>query len=72
VLFRSIIATEAGINASGVAAVRQFAVFEHSTNSYLFVSDGTDGIGANDVLFQMTGVTGLSDTTLSGGNLTIN
>jgi len=71
-LAERVIATEAGINLGGAAAVRQFAVFEHSTNSYLFVSDGTDGIAATDMLFQMTGVTGLSDTTLTAGDLTIN
>ena len=57
--------------ASGAAAARQLAVFEHGGNSYLFVSDGVDGVDANDVMFKMTGITGLSDTTLSGGNLTI-
>jgi hypothetical protein len=70
-LAERIVAAEAGINASGVAAAGQIAVFEHSTNSYLFVSDGVDGVGAADVLFQLTGVTGLSDTTITGGNLTI-
>jgi hypothetical protein len=71
-LAERVIATEAGINLGGIAAVRQFAVFEHSTNSYLFVSDGVDAIGAADMLFQLTGVTGLSDTTITAGDLTIN
>ncbi|MEE9265757.1 MAG: hypothetical protein V3V86_03415, partial [Gammaproteobacteria bacterium] len=70
-LAERVTACEAGINASGVAAARQFAIFEHSTNSYLFVSDGVDGIGANDVMFQLSGVTGLGDSTLTAGNLTI-
>jgi len=66
-----ITATEAGINASGAAAARQFAVFEHSGSSYIFVSDGTDGVDASDVLIKLTSVTGLTDTTLTGGDLTI-
>jgi hypothetical protein len=70
-LAERVTACEAGINASGVAAARQFGIFEHATHSYFFVSDGTDGIGANDILFRMTGVTGLSNTTLTAGNLTI-
>ncbi len=63
--------TSTPVTQSGVAAARQFAIFEHSTNSYLFVSDGVDGIGANDVMFQLSGVTGLGDSTLTAGNLTI-
>ena len=51
--------------------VRQFVVFEHGGNSYLFVSDGTDGIGANDMMCQLTGVIGLSDTTLTSGKVRI-
>lgn len=70
-LAERIVATEAGINASGVAAARQFAVFESGSDSYIFVSDGTDGVDANDVLIKLTGETGLTDTTLTGGDLTI-
>ena len=66
-----IIATEAGINASGGAAVRQFAVFEFSSDSYVFISGGNDGITAEDTLIKLTGVTGLTatDLTSSAGNL---
>lgn len=71
-LAERVVAAEDGIVENGVAAAGQFAIFEHSTNSYIFISDGTDGIGANDVLFQLSGVTGLSDTTLTAGNLRIN
>lgn len=46
-------------------------ILSHSGSSYQFVSDGADGIGANDTLFKMTGVTALTDTTLTCGNLTI-
>ena len=70
-LAQRITAAEAGINAAGIAAARQIAIFEHGTNSYLYVSDGVDGIGANDMLFQMSGVTSLSDSTLTAGDLTI-
>lgn len=70
-LAEKLTAAEAGINAGGAAAAGQFAIFEHSGNSYLFISDGTDGIAATDVFVELTGVTGLSDSTLTGGNLTI-
>jgi len=66
-----IVATEAGINASGAAAVRQFAVFEFGSDSYVFISGGTDGITAEDTLIKLTGVSGLTatDLTASTGNL---
>ncbi len=70
-LAERIIAAEAGISAGGDAAAGQFCVFQVSGDSYVFISDGTDGIDANDVLIKLANVTGLSDTTLAGGNLTI-
>lgn len=70
-LSERITAVEAAINAGGAAAAGQAAIFEHGGNSYLFISEGTDGVGAGDMLIEMTGVTGLADSTLTGGNLTI-
>ncbi|MCJ7602506.1 MAG: DUF4214 domain-containing protein [Desulfobulbaceae bacterium] len=66
-----VIAVEAGINASGGNAARQFAFFESGSDSYVFVSDGTDGLDANDYLVKLTGVTGLTtaDITTSAGDL---
>jgi hypothetical protein len=67
-----ITAVEAGINAGGAAAAGQAAIFEHAGNSYVFISDGTDGVDANDVLVQLSGVTGLTDSTIDAdGNLLI-
>lgn len=70
-LAKQVVAVEAGINSSGAAAARQFAVWESGTSSYVFVSDGTDGVDANDVLIQLTGVTGLTTTDIvtSAGDL---
>lgn len=70
-LAERIIAAEDGIVENGAAAAGQYAIFEHGTNSYIFISDGTDAMQATDMLIQLTGVTGLSDSTLTAGNLTI-
>lgn len=40
-------------------------------NHYLFISDGTAGVTANDVLVQLVGVTSVTSIDLTGGNLTI-
>jgi hypothetical protein len=40
-------------------------------NFYLFISDGTAGVTANDVLVQLTGVTSISSIDLTNGNLTL-
>jgi hypothetical protein len=58
-LAEKITAAEGGIQ-TGAAAAGQFAVFQHGSDSYVFVSDGTDGVDANDVLIKLTGVTGLT------------
>lgn len=70
-LAEQIVAVEAGINAGGAAAAGQAAIFESGADSYVFISDGADGVGAADVLIKLTGVTGLADSTLTGGDLTI-
>jgi len=69
-LAKRITAVEAGI-ATGTAAAGQYAVFEVGSDSYLFISDGSDGVGANDVLIQLAGVTGLNDSTIIGGVLSL-
>ncbi len=66
-----VIAAESGIAANGVAAAGQFCFFTHDGNTYFFVSDGTDGVDANDVMLQFAGVATLSDSTITGGNVTI-
>lgn len=70
-LAERIVAAEAGINAGGAAAAGQFCVFEQGGNSYVFISDGVDGVAAGDMLIQLTGVTGLTGTTITSGNTTI-
>jgi len=70
-LAERVTAVEAAINAGGVAAAGQFAIFESGSDSYVFVSEGTDGIGAGDMLIKLTGVTGLTDGTIATTNLTI-
>ena len=52
-----ITAVEAGINAGGAAAAGQAAVWQESADAYLFISDGVDGVGANDILIKLTGIT---------------
>lgn len=68
-LAEQIVAVEAGI-ATGSAAAGQTAFFVNGGNTYVFISDGADGVGANDVLIQLTGFEG-SDSTLASGNLSI-
>lgn len=64
-------AVEAAVSSAGTAAGR-FALFEDGTDSFLFISDGTQGVDAFDVLIRLTGLTGLSSTTLDAeGYLTI-
>ncbi|WP_062120779.1 beta strand repeat-containing protein [Aureimonas sp. AU40] len=70
-LAQQIAAVEAGINAGGAAAAGQTAIFQNGSDSYVFISDGTDGVGANDVLIKLTGVTGLTTSTLTSGDLTL-
>jgi hypothetical protein len=68
-LLERITAVEAGIDASGGAAAGDFAVFTFGSDSYVFISDGTGGLSATDVLIKLTGVTGLTDSTITGGDL---
>ena len=51
----------------------EFAFFKvaGTGNEYLFISDGTAGVTANDDLIQLTGVTTIGSINLTGGNLTV-
>jgi hypothetical protein len=40
-------------------------------NFYVFISDGTQGVSANDVVIQLTGITSVAAIDLTGGNLTL-
>jgi methionine-rich copper-binding protein CopC len=54
-------------------AAGEFALFRvgGKGNHYLFISDGTAGVGVDDVVVQLVGVTSISGIALDGGNLTI-
>jgi Ca2+-binding RTX toxin-like protein len=58
---------------SGGNAAGEFAFFRvnNAGNNYMFISDGVAGLGANDVIAQMTGVTSIASINLTGGDLTI-
>ena len=70
-LAQRITAVEAAISATGAPTTTagEAAIFEFGGDSYVFVSDNAAGVGANDVLVRLTGVTGLTTSTLDGGNL---
>ena len=55
-LAKHIAAVEAGINAGGNAAAGQSAMWQEGSDAYLFISDGTDGVDAQDVLIKLTGL----------------
>lgn len=55
-LAQRIAATENGINAGGTATAGQTAVFQYLNDAYIFVSDGVDGVGANDRLIKLVGI----------------
>ena len=54
-------------------AAGEFAFFKvnNTGNFHLFISDGVAGVGANDVLVQLTGVTTIGSINLTAGDLTI-
>ena len=74
-LAQRITATEAGINLGGAAAVGQVAMFQFGADAYVFISNGTDGVGAGDQLIKLVGVdttAGAFDTiTLANGIMTL-
>jgi hypothetical protein len=47
----------------------EFALFtvNNTGNYYSFISDGTTGVTANDVVIQLTGVTSITSIDLTGG-----
>ena len=51
----------------------EFAFFKinNSGNYFLFISDGVKGVGSNDVLVELTGISDLSSIDLTSGNLSI-
>ena len=69
-LLEKVTAVEAGI-VTGTESAGDFALFTHGSDTYLFIHDGTSGLANTDGLIQLAGVTGLSNTTLVGGDLFI-
>ena len=54
-------------------AAGEFAFFKvnNAGDYYMVISDGTAGVGVNDTVVQLTGVTTIGQIDLTGGNLTI-
>jgi len=69
-LAEKITAAEAGI-VTGTESAGDFAIWEHDGSTYVLIHDGTSGLANTDGLIRLTGVTGLSDSTLTSGDLTI-
>lgn len=69
-LAERITAVEAAIQ-TGAATDGQMAYFEFGSDTYVFISEGTDGVGAGDALIKLVGVTGLTDITISTTDMTI-
>jgi hypothetical protein len=62
------IATAMGIKVNTTTA-GDFAYFELSGDTYLLVSDGTDGLTDGDLVIKLTGVTGVSSVSFSSGDV---
>ncbi|CDM22486.1 S-layer protein RsaA [Castellaniella defragrans 65Phen] len=60
----------AQLTAVGADAAGTSVVWANGGNSYLFITDGNAGIGANDVLIQLTGVNAAAGLTFAGGDIT--
>jgi len=57
-------AIEANTTAAG-----EFAIFEFSGSTYVFVSDGSAGLTDGDLVIKLTGVTGVTTISYSGGDM---
>jgi Ca2+-binding RTX toxin-like protein len=58
---------------AAIDAAGEFALFRvnQTGNFYVFISDGSKGVTANDVVIQLTGITSVATIDLTGGNLTL-
>jgi hypothetical protein len=67
-------AVEAAIQ-TGTATSGQSAMWQSGDDAYLFISEGTDGVDAGDMLVKLVGIdltaTATDTMTLSSGNLTL-
>jgi hypothetical protein len=76
-LAQRITAVEAGLTKSTAASsagttprALDVAVFNYGADAFLFITDGTAGVGANDTLIKLTGVQVTSTFTIAGGDIT--
>lgn len=53
---------ELGATTPGASMAGEAALFEHGSDSYLFISDSIAGVGANDVLVKLSGITSAAGT----------
>ena len=67
-LAEKVTAIEAAINAGGTAADGQSAMFMDSGNTYVFISEGNDGLAAGDALIELTGFDATGKTLFQNGN----
>lgn len=56
--------------AMGGDAAGTSVIWSNGGNSYLYITDGVAGVGANDVLVELTGITAASGLTFAGGDIT--
>lgn len=70
-LAQKLTAVAAGVEVATATTAGDIAIFEHDGASYVFITDATAGLSATDVLIKLTGVTGLTDSTITAGDLTI-
>jgi hypothetical protein len=68
-LAERIVAVEAAMTAV-TAVAGETAVWAQGSDSYVFISDGTAGVDANDVLIKLTGVAVTTGLTVAAGDIT--
>lgn len=64
-------AVAAAVELTTATTAGDIAIFEFGSDSYAFITDATAGLNATDVLIKLAGVTGLTDSTITAGDLTI-
>ncbi len=68
-LAQRLTAVEAGMTAA-TAVANEAAIFAVGADSYVFISDGTAGVGATDVLIKLTGIVAATGLVLTAGDIT--
>lgn len=67
-LIERYLAVANGIEANGSSA-GEFAIFEFSGSTYVFVSDASAGLTDGDLVIKLTGVTGVTSVSYSSGDM---